>query len=266
MPEGPEIHLQRDYLDEMIKTRRIEDIRVLSGKYIKKKITNLSELETRLPLKVLNVRNKGKFLWIELDNKWYIGISFGMTGRFTKEENDHNRVMIYLSDGKKIYYNDMRNFGNWFIWNNKKDLDKKLSNLGPDLLDTRITKNKWLKSIRAYDSKEITIPLMNQKVVSGVGNYIKSEALYMTKIYPKVLIRDLDDETLYKLYKNMVTIAKKSYNTQKIWDKETKYTNYKEYMLIYGSSTDTNGYKVKKINTKDGRKTSWVSEIQTIGK
>lgn len=262
MPECPEVHKHRDYIESLLKNVNIIDMKILSGKYQRTGITNYDKFIKVLPKKVKGVYVRGKFMWIELTDNWYIGIGYGMTGRFTEDKTDkYNRISLICDNEITVYYSDMRNFGSINLWNDIKDLNKKLDTLGPDIIDIKMTKKDFIEKIREYDDKEINIPLMNQKVISGVGNYIKSDSLYMTGIYPKALIKNLSDKDLYDLYKNIIIIAKRSYNTQKTQDND----EYIGYSIIYGRDKDKHGNKIKKINTADKRKTSWVPEIQIKG-
>lgn len=270
MPEGPEIHLNTDlFLRKYFLNKQLQDIQIVSGKYIRKKPNNFIDFKDKLPAKVIDVDCHGKFAWIKLDNGWLIGIGFGMTGRLVRSE-DHPYIRISLIGSMTdIHYSDMRNFGNWFFWDNEKPFEKKLKSLGIDVIDDdNLAKGELISLFRKYNHYEITQALMSQKVLAGVGNYMKSEILYETKIYPYAKVRDLSDDILYKLYKNAVKLAKKAYRIQKPnFANGIPYEKFQEHMKVYNHEYDPLGNKVTRSNnTKDKRTTHWVRSIQVIGK
>ena len=53
--------------------------------------------------------------------------------------------------------------------------------------------------MRKYDKKYLVWAMMEQKIISGIGNYLKSEILYQSRISPHVLIHDLPDDKLREL-------------------------------------------------------------------
>ena len=108
---------------------------------------------------------------------------------------------------------------------------------------------------------------MNQKLFSGIGNYLKSEILYACKLSPHRLASSLTETDIKNIYTNSKKIAKESYNQggasvrdfSNIYDEKGMYTNI---LKVYFQKEDPNGNKVVKETTKDKRTTHWVPEIQ----
>ena len=65
-----------------------------------------------------------------------------------------------------------------------------------------------------HKSKNITKVLMNQAIISGCGNYIKSEALYRSKISPLRLISEIEQDKLTKLLQSLKQVITESYLSQ----------------------------------------------------
>ena len=111
---------------------------------------------------------------------------------------------------------------------------------------------------------------MNQKVISGIGNYIKAESLWYARINPHSLIKDLTDINLKTLYKAVLFVIRKSYAKQGASIKDY-YTFDQEQgsatseFVVYGRKKDYNGHNVIKEETLDKRTTHWVKERQIIG-
>lgn len=272
MPEIAEVHLNTDLiLKKYLKNEKLKDINIISGKYIHKKPTNFSKFIADLPANIISINNRGKFIWIELDNDWFIGIGFGMTGRFSihdekTDKKKNTRITMISSNDVPIHYIDARNFGNWNFWKGRTDLDKKLKDLGYDvLIDDDLPKKTVVDAFRKHDKWEISKALLSQKILAGPGNYIRAESLYDAKIYPYAKVSDLSDADLYKLYKSVVKIAKAAYIAQKKnFEDDLPYEQYQEKMKIYNKTHDPLGNEVTRGN--DTRTTWYVKEIQTIGK
>ena len=74
-----------------------------------------------------------------------------------------------------------------------------LLHLGPDLLGETFDAEEAKRRIREKPDEEIADVLLNQRVVSGIGNEYKSELLFMTRISPFAKVRDLTDEQLDRI-------------------------------------------------------------------
>ena len=109
--------------------------------------------------------------------------------------------------------------------------------------------------------------LMDQKHVSGVGNYIKSESLYISKISPHRKLKDINEDELKSLFNAIKKVIISSYKSQGMSlrdykDFEDKPGEYQFKLVVYGRKFDDLGNKVKTETTKDKRTTHWVPEVQ----
>jgi len=263
MPEGPEVKLFTDRLNKEFLNKRVSNIKVLSGRYIKKPIENISLINNKL-LKGINC--KGKFIWFEFEDIIAFN-TLGMTGSWSRRKTDHSRIGIYFNDNDKLYFNDIRNFGTFQLKTNS-ELERKLKSIGPDMLSN--PPDNFISRLRKYNHKNICEVLMNQKVISGVGNYIKAESLWYSRINPHVLVKDLTDENLVILEKAIRFVINKSYQEQGA-SIQSYYTfdgdsgNATQGFAVYGRKKDYNGHTVIKEETPDKRTTHWVKERQIIG-
>jgi len=275
MPEISEVRISRDILNRAFKNQTLSEINILTGKYTKKPPTNYSKIVSSLPSKIKKIDAHGKFVYIILENGWTIGISFGMSGRIMDgnetNEHKHHRIELVAEEKKKVFYNDMRNFGTLYFWPPGSDnLQKKIKTLGPDILKSdSLTKEEVAKLFRTkkYKEKEITQAIMSQEVLAGPGNYMKSEALYETKVSPYAKVSDLSDQDLYEIYLSLVRQAKNAYKFHK-----QNLSDDKPYKIIsinwkvYMQNTDPDGNPVLRVSdTKDKRTTHYVKEVQTKG-
>ena len=269
MPEGPEVKSMVLQLNKFLSGKTLHQIVLHSGRYSKKSPDNFNDFILSLPLKILEVKNKGKFIWFQFEGAWTMWNTLGMTGGWNLEKSKHSHYEFILEDGKIIWFNDIRNFGTLKFCSDEAEFKKKIDKLGPDVLEQDFTLDIFKKIMSKEKIKERTIPeiFMNQSHLSGIGNYLKSEILYQSKISPLRKLRDLSEEDIEILYKNIVTISNNSLkaggatirNYSNINDEKGKYVfSFK----VYQQKKDPNGFEVLRIETKDKRTTHWVKEVQ----
>jgi endonuclease VIII len=86
-----------------------------------------------------------------------------------------------------------------FLDERSLERQNELRKMGPDLLDDDFAEDEALRRIRERTEDEIANVLLNQRVMAGIGNVYKSEALYLCGIHPFTVVRDLSDGQLEKL-------------------------------------------------------------------
>jgi len=121
--------------------------------------------------------------------------------------------------------------------------------------------------ISKFPRKNICKALMNQRIISGVGNYIKSESLYRAGISPYHDIKDIPVEKLENLCFWIKAICRKSYEQggatlATYTDMDNNPGNFVFSFNVYRKEKDPLGNPVIHAVTPDGRMTHWVPEIQ----
>ena len=274
MPEGPEVKRIVDRLQEELVGQPLISVTIIGGRYKKHGAPQgYTEFVERLPAKIVDVQCKGKFIYWTMDNGFIIFHTLGMSGtwRIQNKSPKHGRLSFERDDGKLIHYKDYRRFGTFKVLNpeiSKQELSKKLEKaLGPDILNEEVSFDLWAERFRKVNHYNVTKAMMHQKVVAGIGNYIKAEALYIAKISPHRFVHELNDEELKRLYDASLWVIKASYDARgaTIRDYElpdgTK-GDYKFRFKVYSQRKDPLGYRVIKEATADGRTTHWVAEVQ----
>jgi formamidopyrimidine-DNA glycosylase len=259
MPEGPEIKKYTDYLRGLIQGKSLKSLNFIGGRYVnEKKYTvqkekklpdNYSEISKTFPSKIFDVKCKGKFQYWLLEHNFTIWITHGMTGKFSCHKTKYSHIKFVFLDGFVIYFNDVRRFGT-IKFESYQKLEKKLNKLGPDIL-TRISDKQWLEIMEK--KKDWTLPklLLNQRYISGIGNYLKAEALYLTKLSPVKKTKSVPKNKLVELKKTVQKLAKKAYKSPGGL-----------YFQCYGRKTTDKNETVKAEATDDKRTTYWVPDIQ----
>jgi len=248
---------------------------------------------------------KGKFIWMTLDNGLdpisnedylrSIWITLGMSGRFASDafvnaekDNDdgtkHSSPRWFFefldeekgkdNEGKKmkrIYYYDTRNFGTLRFSLSKSELMQKLDSLGPDILND-CSEELFLETMdETRQTTNICKFLMNQKKISGVGNYLLSEALYRSNIDPFASLSEINNSQRKKLYDEVIETAKASYKKQGMTrpggsykDVDGNEGSFAFSLQCYGRDVCPKGRKViRNTNGPHGR-TLWYVEDQLV--
>ena len=118
-----------------------------------------------------------------------------------------------------------------------------------------------------YPKKTIVQFLMSQEYISGVGNYIKSESLYKSKISPHRKMSEIEENEILKLFNAIKSVMINSYNSKGVSKRDFKDLDdnegkYQFELEVYGQKKDKNGNKITVEQTKDKRTTFWVPNIQ----
>lgn len=271
MPEGPECRRIAEGLAMVISGKKITGVEILGGRYTKKEISGLEKFKENLPLRVAGAGVHGKFIYVICEKEFSIWNTLGMSGSWKIKQGKHSRVKFILSDGSAVYFDDMRNFGTIKMVAGKHQLIEKLQSLGPDMLNEDVDPDVFLARLRKKNKHNICKVLMDQSVVSGVGNYLKADSLWDARICPLANVSDISDSALITLCGSIKKIIRASYESggatiQTFSGIEYERGNYSSRFLVYNRKEDQLGNKVTKTLTPDGRTTHWVKEIQVIGK
>ena len=186
----------------------------------------------------------------------------------------------FITDYKNIsfYFYDQLSFGTLKAVGGKDSsgdliLDKKLKEFGPDLLDETTTFEIFKLQIRkkVNNTKPIGNVIVNQKIISGVGNYLRADALWMAKISPFRKVIDVKDDELHLLYTSLIGLIWGDYNYKNGIKKgyistSLKLPNdYKRDFFIYRQEKDIYNNIIKKEELFEGsqkRFIYWVEKIQ----
>lgn len=259
MPEVAEVKRYVDQLNEKYKGHNLSGINFIGGRFLKEELPII-----KLPLTNVQFNCKGKFIYWSFDQPIYFFITLGMTGGFGNK-NKHSGIEFSFNE-EKIYFNDIRHFGTFKVAN-RNDLNKKLNSLGWDPLQYPvIPKNIYQKIFKKKD-KTIAEVLLDQKIFCGVGNYIRSEVLYRSKIHPLKIVKDLKEFELEKMCDEIIAVSKLAYGAG-----GNTFSTYKDIygnegsfgleLQVYQQKIDPLGNAVNKLTAPDGRSVYFVKEIQ----
>jgi len=266
MPEGVEVTLFSKSLNEFLKNKKITNITNLGGRYLK---ANESWHQLR-DLRIDQVLNKGKFIyWTFHDSDIVLFNTLGMTGGWTCRTTKHAKVEFELDEKEKLFFTDVRNFGTIQI-KNKKDLNKKLNELGIDVVNNNLSDSEFVNIVNSLKEMNVCEFLMRQDILSGIGNYIKAESLWYANINPLASIHTLMTNQLNVLNQGIKDVINKSMNSggasiKNYFNFDNQKGEATDFFNVYGKKIDTLGNHVEKIETPDKRTTHYSPKKQTIG-
>jgi len=153
--------------------------------------------------------------------------------------NSHTRVVFTFSDNSHLYFNDQRRFG-WIrvVKGDKGNLEI-LNNLGPEPLKREFTRQILKSNLLNHKSQPVKVALMDQKVVSGIGNIYASEACFDAKIDPRKRVGDLGDQEFKDIHKGVIRVIKKGIKyggstRANFVDSEGRKGYFLDYAFVYG--------------------------------
>jgi DNA-formamidopyrimidine glycosylase len=282
MPEGPEVTIITNGINKLLKNKTIINFEVTDkSRYHNKLPDGFIELLRKLKqgLKIKIIKNKGKFIYWIFNDDTIMFQTLGMSGGWYNNPVKHSigLIITYLDKKKecKLYYNDQRRFGTIKIFNNNKvgkiELENKLKSIGPDLLnDNNFEFSDFIKIIRnpKLANKNITRVITNQKIISGIGNYLKAESLYMARINPHKEVKSITDNEFEQLFKAMKNKIKNSYKVggasiRHYSDINNIKGKYEFVLEVYGKKKDKdNNLVIAEKIAGDTQNTYWCPNIQ----
>ena len=258
MPEGPECHALTRKLNRRLTGQYIESVQILEGRYLKATPPGLHALESELdrgPLLVRSVQCKGKLISMDLD-KLIILSTLGLSGSWTWHKGAHCGIALRMQSGQTLWFKDQLHYGTFSV-TDRKGYMRKLKQIGPDMVigQESVDSQQFTKLIRGHPTKTVAELLMSQRLLSGVGNYLKAEILFEARIAPT---SQLDDLPLKVIERLRMTIL----GTCQAWLQSKLGTGPRRRLKVYGRRFDPNGNKVERSKTQDKRITHWVPQVQ----
>lgn len=273
MPEGPEVRIITEGLTRLLHGKTLATLEInTKSRYHKKAPDGFSEFTAALPTQIQQIKSHGKFIWWEFANGWVAWQTLGLAGGWFLKEKGNSGIHLNTSDGTKLYYDDARHFGTLkFLEPStaKQETAKKLKTLGPDILTRpHIPVVDYIARFRKYPNHVIGSLLMEQKVMAGVGNYLRSEILYAARINPHSKVGSLTDEQLTRLHDKTYELAEASYRAggasiQHYSDIYSTKGTFEFQMQVYGRKKTPGGLVVRAEKLgKETQTTYWCEELQ----
>ena len=220
--------------------------------------------------KIVKISCKGKLLFIELENEEnekFIHIHLGLRGSFSFEnEKNIRHILIIEKNNKNINLNvvDTINLSKMEFLT-KQEHEKQLNKLGISIFE--MTEEYFLECCK--NSKQLLCSfLMAQNKFSGIGNYMKNEIIFLSKIDIHIKMNELTEKNKKDIYNNILFVAFSNLmtylqetNTENLLDSKYKknipFSLEIPYKLKIYKQIEVKGKKVKKIKIS-GRDTYFI--------
>jgi formamidopyrimidine-DNA glycosylase len=196
MPELPEVEVVRRGLHAHVVGKTITAVRVHHPRAVRRHEAGPADLTARLlNARITGTDRRGKYLWLLLDTEsdgeesdTALVVHLGMSGQMllgAVPRAQHVRISALLDDGTVLSFADQRTFGGWLLADlvevDGSVVPEPVAHLARDPLDPRFDADAVVKVLRRKHS-EIKRQLLDQQVVSGIGNIYADEALWRAKL------------------------------------------------------------------------------------
>src|SRR4051812_19515479 len=191
MPELPEVEVVRAGLARHVVGATITSVEVLHPRPVRRDPRGPSGFAEALAgRRIDGARRRGKYLWLPLDNGDALLGHLGMSGQLLVQPPDaeaekHLRVRIRLegaAEGRQLRFVDQRMFGGLSVSAGGAELPPEIAHIARDPLDPEFDDDAFVAKVRRRASG-VKRQLLDQNLVSGVGNIYADEALWRARLH-----------------------------------------------------------------------------------
>ena len=189
MPELPEVEVVRAGLAEHVVGRTIAVVDVLHPRPVRRHGYGSEDFAARLSGRtVLAARRRGKYLWLPLDDGAAVVAHLGMSGQFLIRPPDapaepHLRIRFTLDDPEaEMRFVDQRMFGGVWVSTAGAEAPPEMAHIARDPIDPGFDDERFLSRLRRSRSA-VKRQLLDQRLVSGIGNIYADEALWLAMLH-----------------------------------------------------------------------------------
>ncbi len=191
MPELPEVEVVRAGLERHVLGSTITRVDVLHPRPVRRDVRGPSGFAAALVgRRIEAARRRGKYLWLPLDSGDALLGHLGMSGQILVQPPDapaerHLRVRFVLDgadEDRELRFVDQRMFGGLSVSEGGADLPPEIAHIARDPLDPEFDEDLFVRQVRKRTSG-VKRQLLDQRLVSGVGNIYADEALWRARIH-----------------------------------------------------------------------------------
>lgn len=192
MPELPEVEVVRRGLERWVAHRTVAEVEVLHPRSVRRHLAGGDDFGLRLKgHRVGTAMRRGKYLWLPVeDSGTSILAHLGMSGQLLVQPQEapdekHLRIRMRFDDalGTELRFVDQRTFGGLSLHANTPDgLPDVIAHIARDPLDELFDDAAFHTALRRRRTT-IKRALLDQSLISGVGNIYADEALWRAKLH-----------------------------------------------------------------------------------
>ena len=198
MPELPEVEVVRRGLAEHVLDRKVAEVGVAHPRAVRRHVEGAADFAARLVGRTITgARRRGKYLWLELDHaddgEDAVLAHLGMSGQMLVADADrpdetHLRVRLRFTDsGPELRFVDQRTFGGLSVHPLVQAaggglVPAPVAHIARDPMDPAFDMDEAVAAIR-HRRTGLKRALLDQTVVSGIGNIYADEALWRARLH-----------------------------------------------------------------------------------
>ena len=205
MPELPEVQTVVNQIRSGLLNAKVDSLTPLWPKVFH----NFTIKKVKQQLKgklIINVSRRAKYIIITLSEN-IIAIHLRMTGKLYFLRNDeipkkHVTAFLTLENGRRLAFDDVRKFGRIYLYKNLEPIDVRH---GPEPLEANFTSETLIQLLKSK-KRNIKALLLDQSIISGLGNIYVDESLWKSRIHPNSISNKIPKNKIKDLYVNIRTI------------------------------------------------------------
>lgn len=237
MPELPEVEAARCVIEKHCVGRTIMQVVTkecgggprdgkFDSKVVAEGVKEKRLVEALRKRKVVKACRRGKQLWLELSGPGpALLLHLGMTGSiavkgvkrlaYVRLKTDEQwpprftKLMLELTGGTQLAFADPRRFGKIILRDQPLE-QPPLSKLAPDPVTEKVSFENFLSGLSASKLPVKALLLNQERVVSGVGNWMADEMLYHAAVHPSTSACDLSETQVKAIYSALLQVCKKA--------------------------------------------------------
>ncbi|MCU1673252.1 MAG: formamidopyrimidine-DNA glycosylase [Frankiales bacterium] len=217
MPELPEVEVVRLGLERGVVGRTIDRVEVRHPRAVRRHEAGMRDFEDLLAGRTITgAQRRGKYLWLPLDSGDAVTGHLGMSGQLLvvppdKQDEKHLHIRFTFTDGgRELRFVDQRTFGGLFVVAGGAELPSTIAHIARDPVDPAFDDEAFVAGVRRRKTG-IKRALLDQTLVSGIGNIYADEALWRaplhwarpTETLPRPVVRELLEHVRRVLHESL---------------------------------------------------------------
>ncbi len=257
MPELPEVETIVRQLNRRLPGRVLVKTKVSAPKMVLPLSVTVFNKKLK-GQKIKHLSRRGKVIVVELTDNNFLLFHLKMTGQLIFQPaqgqaiagghpqlmpshnlpHKYTRAEFYFADGSALYFNDLRKFG-WIKLVSQTEKDTLLSRHGLEPLAKQFTLTVFTELITKYPKRTIKQTLLDQTLVTGLGNIYADEACFLARILPSRIVNSLKTIEIKKLHQAIVAVLKlavkhKGTSTRNYVTSDGTVGGFVPYLNVYG--------------------------------
>ncbi len=201
MPELPDVETYKRYVDATALKQTVTGVDMPSPSLLDH-LTPQSLGRHLKGAQFAQTRRHGKYLFVQADERGWLVLHFGMTGRLEYARGEHPQpkgigLVIRFAHDAHLAYIAPRKLGH-IAWSQNPDAFVEGKHLGPDAMAVDLAQ---FRNLAAQRKGAVKAWLMDQKAIAGIGNVYSDEILLRAGVHPQTALQKLDKSAIGALHR-----------------------------------------------------------------